>query len=100
IIPGPACAGNTIGGMYVDVIGYGGGSGSCFETAPTGPTTNTSVAVRNGDGIVDTDNNLSDFTIQSTGVTVVHNSQSPPNTQCLATPNNPSTWGKIKVLYR
>ena len=97
IIPGAACSGNTVGGIYVDVVGYGG---NCFETAATGSTTNVSVAVRNGDGIVDTDNNLSDFTIQSTGVTVIHNSASPANTQCLATPNNPSTWGKIKVLYR
>lgn len=100
VIPGPACSGNTSGPIYIDVVGYGGGTGSCFETAPTPLTTNTSVAVRNGDGVVDTDNNLSDFTIQSTGVTTLHNSLSPANTQCLATPNNPSTWGKIKVLYR
>ena len=93
-----ACTGNTVGGIYVDVVGYG--TGNCFETADAGTTSNTTVAVRNGGGTADTDNNSTDFTIQGTGITTIHNSASPASTLCLATPTMPTTWGKIKVLYR
>jgi hypothetical protein len=92
-----ACSGNTVGGIYVDVVAYGG---NCFETAAALGTSNATVAVRNGAGTVDTDNNSLDITIQGTGVTTIHNSASPQNAACLATPTMPSTWGKIKVLYR
>ncbi len=92
-----ACSGNTVGGIYVDVVGY---NGNCFETTAAPGVSATTVAVRNAGGMADTDNNLADFTIQGTGITTIHNSQSPANQACLATPTMPTTWGKIKVLYR
>ncbi len=46
---------------YVDFVGYG--SATCYETAATPALTNTTAALRNGNGTIDTDNNLSDFTV-------------------------------------
>jgi uncharacterized protein len=43
-----------------DFVGYGAANDS--ETAPTGLLTNTTAALRNGGGTVDTDNNAADFT--------------------------------------
>jgi hypothetical protein len=100
IIPGAACSGNTSGPNYVDVVGYGGGSGSCYETAPTPATSSTTTAVRKGAGTQDTDNNSADFDILASSTVPIHNSSSPGNAGCLSTPTGPSTWGKIKVLYR
>jgi predicted extracellular nuclease len=42
-----------------DFVGYG--AANDFETAPTPVLTNTTAALRNGAGAVDTDNNLADF---------------------------------------
>jgi predicted extracellular nuclease len=44
-----------------DFVGYGGAND--FETAPTPVLTNTTAALRNGGGTVDTDNNAADFTV-------------------------------------
>jgi len=99
-IPGPACSGNTSGPNYVDVVGYGGGSGSCYETAFTPATSSTTTAVRKGAGTQDTDNNSADFDILASSTVTIHNSSSAGNPGCLSTPTGPSTWGKIKVLYR
>jgi endonuclease G, mitochondrial len=46
----------------VDFIGYGA-SASCSEGTKTGDLSVTTAAKRNGDGCIDTDNNVSDFTI-------------------------------------
>jgi uncharacterized protein len=46
-----------------DFVGYGGAND--FETAPTPVLTNTTAALRNGGGTVDTDNNLADFSVGS-----------------------------------
>ena len=51
----------TDGGDVRDLVGYGGANQS--ETAPTPALTNTTAALRNGGGTVDTDNNAADFTI-------------------------------------
>ena len=91
-----ACSGNTVGGIYVDVVGYG--TGNCFEGADAPGTTSTSGNVRNGAGLNDTDANNNDFTLASPPVP--RNSQSPANTQCLATPATAGSWGKVKSLYR
>jgi predicted extracellular nuclease len=48
-------------GEVRDLVGYGAANQS--ETAPTPPLNNTTAALRNGDGAVDTDNNLADFTL-------------------------------------
>ena len=44
-----------------DLVGYG--AANQFETAPTPTLANTTAALRNGDGAVDTDDNAADFTI-------------------------------------
>jgi len=93
-----ACSGNSVGGDYVDVVGYG--AANCFETAFAPTLSSTTVEVRKLGGMQDTDDNSADFVAQGTNITTLHNTQSPGNIDCLATPTMPSTWGKIKVLYR
>jgi uncharacterized protein len=46
----------------VDFVGYGT-TANCSETAPTGTLSNTTAALRNGNGATDTDNNSVDFTV-------------------------------------
>src|SRR2546423_3116363 len=46
----------------VDLVGYGSGT-NCSETLPTATLSNTTAALRNGGGTVDTDNNSADFTV-------------------------------------
>lgn len=91
-----AC-GSEAAGTVVDKVAFGP-TATCSETAPTAVTTNQQGVVRNGGGTVDTDNNSTDFTI--TNQPVPHNSQSPANSSCLATPAGRNTWGQIKTLYR
>jgi len=81
----------------VDLVGWGPAA-TCFETAPTPVLSNSSMDVRNGGGTVDNDNNSTDFTVVPNAVP--HNSHSPQNTQCLATPTTPASWGHMKALYR
>ncbi len=51
-----------LGGTVVDFVGYG--SANCYEgSAATGTLNNTSAAIRNGDGSIDTDDNSNDFTV-------------------------------------
>ncbi len=51
------------GDPIVDFVGYGTAA-NCFEgTGPTGNLSNTTAALRNGNGAVDTDDNAADFTI-------------------------------------
>src|ERR687888_582798 len=46
----------------VDLVGYGSGT-NCSETLPTATLSNTTAALRNGGGTVDTDNNSADFSV-------------------------------------
>lgn len=48
--------------LYVDLAGYGSGT-NCSETAPTANLSNSTAALRNGNGATDTDNNSADFSI-------------------------------------
>jgi hypothetical protein len=98
VFPTP-CAGNSSGGHIVDVLGFAGTTTACYEGSPIGGLTADAVVVRNGGGMTDTDNNLSDFTVVGTNFVTIHNS-SMFNVDCLATPTNNSTWGKIKSMYR
>jgi DNA/RNA endonuclease G (NUC1)/fibronectin type 3 domain-containing protein len=50
------------GGSVADFVGYGP-TANCSETSPTPVLTNTTAAVRNGNGCNDTNNNASDFTV-------------------------------------
>ena len=68
----------------VDFVGYG--AANCAETAPTAALSNTTAALRNGDGCTDTDDNSADFTV---GAPAPRNS---------ATPLNPCGGGSGIVL--
>jgi hypothetical protein len=52
---------NPSGPQIIDKIGYGTANG--FEGSATGVLSNTTAAIRNLGGCVDTDNNASDFTV-------------------------------------
>jgi hypothetical protein len=94
-----ACAGSTIGGRFVDVLGFGTAT-TCYETTPTASLTNASVAVRKLAGMTDTDNNVNDFVLTGSNFITIHNSASATNPDCSIVPAVQSTWGKIKTLYR
>jgi 5'-nucleotidase len=81
----------------VDKVGYGFGS-SCPETSLAPLLSDHEAAVRNDAGNQDTDNNGADFTAVSNPVP--HNSRSPRDPACLATPTHSSTWGQVKSIYR
>jgi predicted extracellular nuclease len=66
----------------VDFVGYG--SANCSETSPTPSLSNSTAALRNGNGSVDTDNNLADFTV---GAPNPRNSNYPFTATGLATPS-------------
>ncbi len=55
-----ACPSST---DIADIVGYGGSAPTCFETTAVAALTNTTAAVRKGNGCVDTDNNTNDFLI-------------------------------------
>lgn len=80
----------------VDKVAFG--TGACPEGTATPVLTNASAAVRNGGGTVDTDNNLSNFTVVANAVP--HNSASPANVACVTVPTRSNTWGAIKTIYR
>ncbi len=69
-------------GTFVDLVGYGSGA-SCFQTSPTGTLSNTTAAIRKGNGCVDTGNNSSDFDVFAP---IPRNSSAPPNF-CVADPS-------------
>lgn len=74
-------------GGIVDLVGYGGAN--CSETTPTPVLTNTTAAVRRGNGCIDTDNNLNDFV---TIGPIPRNSAAPANS-CGGDPSQPSGLG-------
>ena len=90
-----AC-GSEIGGTLVDKVSYG--TGNCPEVTNVPGLSSLTAAIRKLGGVQDTDNNLNDFTVE--GSFAPHNSQSPANTECLATPTAAKTWGSVKNIYR
>lgn len=93
-----AC-GSELPGTLVDKVAWG--TGNCPEgTAIASFADQATIAVRNGAGLIDTDNNVADFTNTSAPGVTIHNAASGPNTACLATPNVNRTWGAIKTIYR
>jgi len=71
-----------------DFVGYGP-TATCFEgTGPTGALSNTTAALRNGDGATDTDNNAADFTV---GTPDPHASADQAPTVSSTTPANGAT---------
>jgi predicted extracellular nuclease len=67
--------------LIVDLIGYDGAN--FFEGAPTPALSNTTGALRNGNGCAETDNNAADFTV---GAPTPRNTASPLN-PCPVTPS-------------
>lgn len=62
-----------LGGAVVDFVGFG--TANCFEGSGATPTlTNTTAALRNEDGCIDTDDNAADFTV---GAPTPRNSATP-----------------------
>jgi hypothetical protein len=86
---------------FIDLVAVGGSTG-CWEGAgPTGATSNTKAAVRKQAGMVDTDNNGTDFNILDCNASLpIHNSYSSLNPECEVVPTIPETWGRLKLLYR
>ncbi|MGB4801183.1 MAG: ExeM/NucH family extracellular endonuclease [Anaerolineae bacterium] len=65
------------GASIIDFVGYGP-TANCYEGAgPTAVLSNTTAALRNGNGCTDTDNNSADFTV---GGPTPRNTASPINT--------------------
>lgn len=62
------------GGALVDFVGFGGAN--CSETSPTPTLANTTAAIRNGGGCIETDDNSADFTV---GTPTPRNSAAPVN---------------------
>jgi hypothetical protein len=77
------------GGSIVDFVGYGSADTTCSETAPTGTLSNTTAAVRKGNGCIDTDNNFNDFVVVGP---IPRNTASPVNS-CGTDPTLPSGLG-------
>ena len=72
-----------LGGAVVDFVGFGSAA-NCSETAPTATLSNSTAALRKGDGSIDTGNNNADFAI---GAPNPRNSSSePPPPPPVATP--------------
>jgi Bacterial Ig-like domain (group 3)/Lamin Tail Domain len=74
-------------GNILDLVGYG--SSNCSETTATAALTNTSAAVRRGNGCIDSDNNFNDFV---TIGPIPRNSAAPANS-CGGDPSQPSGTG-------
>lgn len=88
--------GSELAGTLIDKVAYG--TGNCPEVTAVAALNNTTAAVRNGGGTVDTDNNVSNFTVTMNAVP--RNSASPANATCAVTPTSKSTWGSVKSIYR
>jgi hypothetical protein len=91
----------TCASPFVDLVAIGSSTGCWEGTGPTGATSNTTAAVRKVAGMTDTDNNSADFSVVACNQTLpIHNSVSGLNPSCSIVPTLPSTWGRIKTLYR
>lgn len=93
---GTAGTGSCPAGAVVDFVGFG--TANCAEGTATASLARNVAAVRNNGGLTDTDVNSADFTLVT--APVPHNSASPQNQGCLATPSMKSSWGTLKTLYR
>jgi hypothetical protein len=82
---------------FVDLVGFGPTT-NCSETSPTPSISATTWAVRNANGLNDTDNNNADFTVGSSPSP--RTAATPPLPDCLIVPTLPSSWGQVKAYYR
>jgi len=86
-LSGPAGSVCPVSDDIVDFVGYGGAN--CAEATPTGGLSNTTAALRRGNGCIDTNNNSNDFV---TVGPIPRNSGAPPNV-CGGNPSRPSGTG-------
>ena len=85
-----AADGSGLGSSRIDVISYGA-TATPTEGTPTAVLTNTTAAIRNGNGCTDTDNNASDF--NTAGAPTPRNSASPLSVCSTTGSTNPSGSG-------
>jgi hypothetical protein len=79
-VMGRTCAQAKAAATFEDMVGYG--AANCHETAAAVTLDASSVLVRGGGGMTDTDDNSADFSkVAASGVTI-HNSSSAPNPAC------------------
>ncbi len=88
-------SGTCPGGVVEDLVAWG--AANCYESAALAVLSKTTGAVRNAGGMIDNDDNATDFAIVTNPIP--RNSASPLNGECLVVPVEPSTWGTIKALY-
>jgi hypothetical protein len=88
------CSGNSVGGLLVDVVGWG--NANCFEGVAAVPMTATTSLIRVNISN-DTGDNTADF---ASAFPVPHNSSTPLHSGCLVTPARTNTWGELKLHYR
>ena len=81
-----------------DLVGYG--AANCSEVAPTGQLSNTTAALRNGNGATDTNNNLADFTIAAPNPRAAHDS-SPKVISTFPAAGSPAApvWANINLGF-
>jgi uncharacterized protein len=90
-----AC-GAEIPGTLVDKVAYG--TANCWEGSAAVPALSVSTAaIRNGGGLVDTDDNAADFTVDTPDPRW---SGSPLNADCLAVSTEAIDWSTLKRNYR
>jgi hypothetical protein len=92
-----ACSGNSVGGIYVDVVGFG--TANCFEAAAAAGLNSTQSTLRALGGMTDTDSNSANFSINLSPVPHASGVAN-RNPNCLTTPSMNSTWGQLKSIYR
>jgi hypothetical protein len=86
-VMGRTCAQAHAASTLEDLVGYG--AANCHETAAAVTLDVSSVLVRGGGGMTDTDDNSADFSkVAASGVTM-HNSASTPNPACQQGANDP-----------
>ena len=88
------------GGAIVDFVGYGTAA-NCFEGAgPTGATSNTTAALRKGEGATDTDNNNADFVIGAPNPRAAHDSAPRvASTFPAATATGVPSWANLTITF-
>ncbi len=88
--------------IAIDLFGWG--TANCYEGTAAPTPSNVIIAVRNGGGIIDTDNNFADFTNVSAPLVTMHSAAGgATNIACVdacIVPTSKKSWGQIKTIYR
>ncbi|MDY0111155.1 MAG: lamin tail domain-containing protein [Candidatus Krumholzibacteria bacterium] len=88
--------GSETPGTLVDKVAYG--SANCWEgSGATGVLSITTAAVRLGGGMLDTDDNATDFVVDTPDP---RSSLSPLNEECLAVSAQQINWSQLKSSFR